>query len=67
MSEREYSGNQLRRELHDFEQCYEVAKGELSAADVFVLWAALWRFSERVIVDYRRLKATERKRRRAGG
>jgi hypothetical protein len=67
MSEHEHSGSQLWRQLHDFEQRYEVAKEELSAADVFALWAALWRFSERVIVDHRRLKAAERKRRRAGG
>ena len=67
MSEHEHSGSQLRRELYDFEQRYEVAKEELSAADVFALWSALWRFSEKLIVDHRRLKATERKRRRAGG
>jgi hypothetical protein len=67
MSERERSGSQLWREFHDFERHYEVTKDELSAADVFALWSALWRFSEKVIVDHRRLKATERKRRRAGG
>ena len=66
MSEREHAGSQLWRELHDFEQRYEVAKDQLSAADVFALWSALWRFSEKVIVDHRRLKATERKRRRVG-
>ena len=67
MSEQEHSGSQLWREFQDFEQRYEVAKDGLSAADVFALWSALWRFSEKVIVDHRRLKATERKRRRAGG
>jgi hypothetical protein len=67
MSQSEHSGSQLRRELHGFEQRYEVAKEEPSAADVFALWSALWRFPEKVIVDHRRLKATERKRRRAAG
>jgi hypothetical protein len=67
MSEHEHCGSQLWHELQDFEQRYEVAKDQLSAADVFALWSALWRFSERVIVDHRRLKATERKRRRVGG
>jgi hypothetical protein len=41
-----------------------MAKGQLSAEEVFALWSALWRFSENVIVDHRQLKADERKRRR---
>ena len=67
MSEHEHPSSQLWRERHDFEQLYQVAKDELSAADVFALRSALSRFSERVIVDHRQLKATERKRRRMGG
>ena len=64
MSDGEQPGHQLRRELHDFEARYDLSKGALSADDVFAIWSALWRFSEKVIADHRRLKAVERKRRR---
>ena len=64
MSESERSGHQLLGEFHDFERRYDMAKGQLSAEEVFALWSALWRFSENVIVDHRQLKADERKRRR---
>jgi hypothetical protein len=66
MSDRESHGRQIRRELHDLEAHYDLAKGALSADDVFALWSALWRFSEQVIVDHRRLKVAERKHRRIG-
>jgi len=67
MSEQEHSGSQLWREFQDFEQRYEVAKDGLSAADVFALYSTVSGSTEKVIVDHRRLKATERKRRRASG
>jgi hypothetical protein len=55
---------QLWGELRDLEARYELAKEAFSAEDAFVLWSALWRFSEKVIVDHRRLKVAERKQRR---
>jgi hypothetical protein len=55
---------QIWGELHDLEARYDMAKEGFSAEDAFVLWSALWRFSEKVIVDHRRLKVAERKRRR---
>jgi hypothetical protein len=64
MNDGDHSDYQLRRELHNLEARYDMAKGELSADDAFELWSALWRFSEKVIADHRRLKAAERKHRR---
>ena len=64
MSDSERPGHQLLSELHDFKARYDMAKDQLSADEVFVLWSALWRFSENVIVDHRHLKAEERRRRR---
>ena len=64
MSDNERPGHELLSEFHDFKARYDLAKGQLSADEVFVLWSALWRFSENVIVDHRQLKADERKRRR---
>lgn len=63
MSDGERPGHQLCQDLHDVEARYDAAKGALSARDVFALWTVLWRFSEKVIADHRRLKAAERKRR----
>jgi hypothetical protein len=65
MSDGERSSRQLVQALRDVEARYDAAKSELAADDVFALWAALWRFSEKVIADHRRLKAAERKRRTA--
>jgi hypothetical protein len=67
MSEREHSGSQLWRELHDVHGHYELAKDELSADDMLALWSALWRFAKQVSADHRQVKVAERKRRRAGG
>jgi hypothetical protein len=64
MNDSERFDSQLRRELHDFEGRYDIAKGELSSDEVFALWTALWRLSEKIIADHRQLKAAERKRRR---
>lgn len=64
MSDVERLGRRLSRELQDVEERYDQAKDALSADDMFALWSALWRFSEKVIADHRRLKSAERKRRR---
>ena len=64
MSDREPAADRLLDLLHDLEARYDAARDELSADAVFVIWTALWRFSEKVIADHRRLKAAERKRRR---
>jgi hypothetical protein len=57
---------QLWRELHDFEGRYNIAKGQLSADELFALQSALWRFSKKVMVDHGQVRAAERKRRRTG-
>ena len=50
MSDSERPGHQLLCEFHDFERRYGMAKGQLSAEEVFALWSALWRFSENVML-----------------
>jgi hypothetical protein len=64
MSDRSGRGNQLWRELHDFEARYEMARDELSADDILAIWSALWRFVKQVNADHRRQKVVERKRQR---
>ena len=41
MSDSERPGHQLLGDLHDFERRYDMAKGQLSADEVFALWSAL--------------------------
>ena len=65
MSDGSRPGSQLWRELHDVQERYELAKGELSADDMLALWSALWRFAKQVNADHRRLKVVERKHQRA--
>ncbi len=63
MNDGDHTRGRLWQELFDLERRYDAAKAALSADEVFALWSALWRFSEKALADHRRLKTVERKRR----
>jgi hypothetical protein len=65
MNDEGRASQQLMNMLHDVEVQYDMTKNDLSVRELLAFWSALWRLSERVIADHRRLKSADRKRQRA--
>ncbi len=64
MSDEGQSNQRLMSILRDVEVQYDMTKNDLSDQEMLAFWSTLWRLSEKVIADHRRLKIADRKRQR---